>query len=1511
VADSVRQIRLFVSSPADARFERSRLERVAERLNGEFQGVARLIPVRWETEFYRAHQTFQAQILEAARCEIVVAIFRGRLGTALPADFPRMSDGDPYPSGTAYEVLTAIDASKAHGFPDVYVFRFPQPPSVQLDNPERAEIETQWQHLKAFFDNWFKTPQGEFKAAFQTFRSTDDFEAQAEALLRKWLEEKVLHGSSLTWPAEVKGSPFRGLAAFGAKHAPVFFGRSRDITKAVDRLKDAAEKGCSFLLVDGASGAGKSSLVRAGLVPRLTAAGVVPSIDLWRVAVMRPAEVLGDPFASLARALFVVESDLPEAEQGRPPGLPELSESDFPRPDDLAALLAHADTSAIKPIFSTLTAIEQTAREKEGYDRAIKANVLLVVDQLDELFGADIGNETRAHFARLLGLLARSGRVWVIATLRADLFDRFLAQGDLKQLKEDGASYDLAPPDAADLAEIVRAPAAAAGLVYENDAETGERLDERLLKDAERADLLPLLQFTLNQLFEAREHLDQGSQLTFAAYRALGGLEGAVEKEAEAAFARLGATEQAQLSRLLRELVAPAGGGTLAAAHAGFDIRSVALAEAAYDEPSARLVQALVDARVLLSAGEGRQSTVRLAHARVLDSWQRASRIVTENADFYRVRAEVEEQRRRWETAGRRRDLLIGRGLPLAEAESIVRRFSGELPAATREFVRRSGQRARLSQTVTLVIAGIFAVVAVAAFVGWQRAGEAAQQARNERDRSLRSQSNFLVNLANQRIQEGNMGTAMLLALQALPDMRSRTERPLIHAAEAALFKAYQELQERIVLKGHESSLWSASFTPDGRRVVTASEDGTVRVWDVGSGDQLAIFQGHTGSVRVAAFNPDGSQLITASTDETARLWNVKTQRATILKHRAVVRSAAFDPDGRRVVTASDDDTARVWDAQTGDRIAVLMGHTAPVRVAAFSPNGRYVLTASDDTTAHLWDAETGNVIHIFEGHTESVRGAAFSPDGAYAVTTSLEDHSARVWDVEIGKQVAVLEHRHDVWSAAFSPNGQYIVTASDDKTARVWDAQKGTQIHVLNGHDGPVRAAVFSPDGRSIVTASEDNTARIWHADSGKLATILRGHLEPVRGAVFSPDGRYVLTISKDATARLWSAKTETSKQVAVLEGHIGPVRSAVFSPDGRRVLSASDDNTTRLWNAEIGQQIAAFTTHSARQGAIAFSRDGRLVAIPDDTTVVVRDADTANDTGKEYPVLRGHSAGVRSAAFSPDGKRIVTASADKTARVWDAEAGKTVAVLEGHAGEVWSAVFNPDGLRVVTTSGDSTARIWDAQTGDQIAVLTGHTARVRVAAFSPNGRYILTASDDSAAILWNAVSGELIRRFEGHRAQVLNATFSPDGRRIVTAGIDGTARLWDAETGKQLAILKGSDESLFSAAFSSDGGRIVTASADKTARVWDAEAGKAIAVLEGHAGEVWSAVFSPDGERVLTASKDNTARIWRVFPTAQALVDRSKVVVPRCLTLEEREDAFLDREPPAWCIERKKWPY
>src|SRR3990170_3533868 len=728
----MKSVRVFVSSPGDAHFERMRVERVVERLNGEFSGIAKLEAVRWESQHYKAHATFQQQIPEAANCELVIAILRHRLGTELPEDFPTMPNGEPYPSGTAYEILSAIEASKQKSVPDVYVFRYSEPPTVKLDDEATNRlVSEQWNRLKSFFKTWFQTQDGKFKLAFHTFQSTDQFESEIEKLLRAWLEEKILKGRSVLWPIDTKGSPFCGLAAFGAKHAPVFFGRSRDITKAVDALKDAGARGMPFLLVVGASGSGKSSLALAGLVPRLTAPGVVPAVDVWRVAVMRPGEHANGPVAALATRLFDTASDFEDECQLA--ALPEIASSDYATPAELAELLTHADETCAKPLLRALDRIAEEETKKSGYDRPVRADLLIVVDQLDELFAGQVNEAERTRFAKLLAQLVATGRVWVIATLRADLYERFLKQPELLAIKAKGATYDLAPPGATEIDEIIRGPAIAAGLVYETDAKTGEGLDDRLIRDVDRPDMLPLLQFTLNFLFEQRVSEGGETRLTLKAYDTLGGLAGAIDQEAERAIAPLGKDEHERLPRLLRQLATPAQSGQ-AGAPPGLSIRSVPLAEAAYDPASERLIKALVDARILLSSGSEQNATIRLAHQRVLENWQRAKEIVAANAEFYRIRDDVEALRRRWEKSSKKRDLLIPKGVPLAEAETIAKRYPGELGVPALGFIAASGKRARFRQRLVAATAVVFAVLAVGATVAGIRAWQAEQAARRNFD---------------------------------------------------------------------------------------------------------------------------------------------------------------------------------------------------------------------------------------------------------------------------------------------------------------------------------------------------------------------------------------------------------------------------------------------------------------------------------------------------------------------------------------------------------------------------------------------------------------------------------------------------------------------------------------------------------------------------------------------------------------------------------------------------------
>src|ERR1700733_2467661 len=419
----MRTFKLFVSSPGDVMIERRRGGNVISRLNGDFAEVACLQAVRWETEFYQAYSTFQAQIPRSTDCDLVIGILKWRLGTELPPDFnEKLPNGQPFPSGTAYEILTAIEKrQKGAQLPDIYVFRFAGPsPSVAVEDPNRAKVEHDWQALKGFFQEWFLTERGHFKAAFNPYSSEDDFEAQLEKLLRKWIADKVAGGRVVRWPIAVKGSPFRGLAAFGAKHAPVFFGRSHDTTRAVDLWREAASRGSPYLLVVGASGSGKSFLARAGLVPRLTTPGVIKDVDVWRIAVMRPGDSPTGPFMALAAALMQDEAGLPKEEEGRGAALPEIGQGDSRTPAEFASVLRHADAAAVKPIVNALSRVAASEHDRERYGREVRCDLVLLIDQLDELFAASVSEAERTGFIELVAALVETGRIWVGATLRAD-----------------------------------------------------------------------------------------------------------------------------------------------------------------------------------------------------------------------------------------------------------------------------------------------------------------------------------------------------------------------------------------------------------------------------------------------------------------------------------------------------------------------------------------------------------------------------------------------------------------------------------------------------------------------------------------------------------------------------------------------------------------------------------------------------------------------------------------------------------------------------------------------------------------------------------------------------------------------------------------------------------------------------------------------------------------------------------------------------------------------------------
>jgi WD40 repeat protein len=645
-----------------------------------------------------------------------------------------------------------------------------------------------------------------------------------------------------------------------------------------------------------------------------------------------------------------------------------------------------------------------------------------------------------------------------------------------------------------------------------------------------------------------------------------------------------------------------------------------------------------------------------------------------------------------------------------------------------------------------------------------QVATEQKNEAQAQRDRALLTQSRFLADGAGQRLRRGEASVAMLLALEALPDEGSGIVRPYAPSAEAALFTARRHPREVAVLAGHAGDVVSAAFSPDGRLIVTASNDNTARIWDRATGRTIHILADHSDRVK----------------------------------------SATFSHDGRRVVTSSDDKTARIWDAETGEVLTVLKGHERTVSRAQFSPDDRRIVTASYDGTARIWDAVTGKVVRVLVepaiGQTNMMVGSAvFSPDGS-TVTTIAEGagHTVRVWSPDTGKMITLVDFLRAPRTFEFSPDGQRVLISGPSDKISVLDFKTGRPVYTLPAQDRSFNAA-FGSGGKVVVITYRDGTTRVWNLETGQTMAVLAAHSDVVNDAHISPDGSYVVTASSDRTARVWAI--DLDKPAGFLE--TSAIRVA-FSPDGLSLATVSG-KSAQIWNVKSRQQTMELVGHTDRVSSGKFSADGmRLLTGSMDRTARIWDI----ASGKAITVLPLHADGVNDASFSPDGTRVVTASRDGTARIWDAATGRMILVLAYHGSsrlsdDVHTAVFSPDGARVLTGSADGSARIWDAKLGKMVTVLSGHKGVVSSAVFSPNGRLVVTTEEaefvnqlldrtgESTARVWDAQTGKMLFVLRGHANSITGATFGADGRRLLTGSEDKTVRIWDTATWETIAVL------------------------------------------------------------------------------------------------------------------------
>ncbi|MBE9215088.1 CHAT domain-containing protein [Plectonema cf. radiosum LEGE 06105] len=1127
-------------------------------------------------------------------------------------------------------------------------------------------------------------------------------------------------------------SPYQGLSAFKEADAPFFFGREKCINELV-----AAVKRKPLVAVVGASGSGKSSLVFAGLVPRLRATGDVEIISF------RPGN---NPLGNLAIAFNHHHKFSP------PLPVQNSSENSTDTQTTLDQLvleidLRHDETQLAELINNIIT----------------KKHLLLIIDQFEELYTLAPQAERQFFLDALIYAINNVPRFTLLLTLRADFYGHALSHRPFSDALQQGI-YNLAPMNREELRCAIEKPAQKMKVVLE------EGLAETLIKDlGNERGRLPLLEFTLTQLWQNPRRWF----LTHQAYQEIGGLEKALANYADTVLEKLSTNQQKRAEQIFIQLVCP-GEGTE-------DTRRVATRKEV-GEANWNLVKLLADRRLVVTGWDNAEKieTVEILHEALIREWETFRQWIQDNREFRIWQERLKPNVREWQDHKYDSGRLL-QETPLSVALKWYSDRIDELTPQEKQFIAASAEKQNQQERVKkrrnqLTIFGLTVGLAIVSFFAIL-----SEISRTDTEASRLSST------SEKFFNQNDHGAALTDAIKAGKLLKKSIWKAWI--APETKSQVVLALREVIYnyrvrsFKGHTYWVSKVSFSPDGKIIASASFDSTIKLWDVKTGKYIKTLKGDVkednSQVTSVSFSPNGKILASASYDGTVKLWDIETYQEiqTFQAHNSKVLDVSFSGDGQTIASASEDKTIKLWNVKTGKYIKTLNGHTDEVWDVSFSPDNQTIASASSDKTVKLWNAKTGENFKTLQRHTEKVLGVSFSPDGQ-TIASASSDKTVKLWNVSTGKNFKTLDkHTSWVYDVSFSPDGQTIASASSDKTVKLWNVKTFEEIETLNGHAHEVNGVSFSPDGQIIASASRDWTVKLWNVKTIQIIKTPETHTNEVRGVSFSLDG-IVASASSDRTVKLWDVKTR--RNLKTLKGHTGDVWGVSFSPDRKTIASASSDRTVKFWDVKTGRNIKTLEEHTGEVRDVSFSPDGKIVAsASSDKTVKLWDV----KTGRNIKTLKGHTEQVLGVSFSPDGKTIASASQDHTVKLWDAKTAENINTLEGHNIWVYGVSFSPDSQTIASASSDRTVKLWDVKTGRNINTLIGHSDEVNSTSFSPDGGTVASASRDRTVKLWDVKTGRIIKTLEAHKDWVNDVTFSPDGNKMASASKDWTIILWNLD--------------------------------------------------------------------------------------------------------------------------------